>query len=387
MIRSGLIFLFFVLLVGCAPDDIYLVNDEFKPYVQSFMLESAKRQQAFDFNKTGLIIEFADLDTNTAGLCHFEKPIRIQIDREYWEKITGKSGDSLMKEQVIFHELGHGFLKRDHDNSLLPNGDWKSLMCGGSDKKRSSNINYRGIRRNYYIDELFDSGIDVPDFASNVCSVDTTDLIQQLYWSFDTENMVDVGWPLVDNNNYKMSIENRQLRFDSRSGFSYIMLVKTQVDVLSDFVFEITIQCQSLNSSSVFGMVFGNNNESNASLEYMSINNNQNFYMGNFNCYSYYTELFVKPILPSKPNRLKIIKNGAMLYYFVNNTYIYCSEVDCSLSGNSFGFVVAPDASFWIDDLKIKSRNTSDQSMQSSKLQFSVEKFDFNLENIKIKEL
>ena len=381
MCRSVFMLFFFFFLVSCVDNKVYLVEDELKPFVNNFELESAKRQHSIDFINTGLIVEFADLEDNTAGLCHFEKPIRIEIDRDYWQKLSSKSGDSLMKENIIFHELGHGFLDRDHDNTLLPNGDWKSMMCGGDDNERPTNINYRGIRREYYIDELFDANTAVPDFASDVFNTDTTGFTQQFYLSFDTEKNEDIGWSLIDNENYKMTIENKQLRIDSNSDFTYIILANTEVDVLSDFIYELTLRCQSLDLSSTYGMVFGNNKTGYKSLEYLSINNEQNMYMGNLNCYSYYTELLVEDIRSTKENDLKIVKIGRMMYFFVNNVYVYCTEVDDSLLGTNFGFIVSPGDNLWLDDMRISSKVETSQltKVQNRRIEYTIEKIDFTL--------
>jgi hypothetical protein len=68
------------------------------------------------------------------------------------------------QEQLIFHELGHGLLKRQHDNALLPNtATLKSIMNGLG----SLNLytKYTPEKRKYYIDELFNENTPVPDWA------------------------------------------------------------------------------------------------------------------------------------------------------------------------------------------------------------------------------
>lgn len=380
MFRTGLLSLFMLWFTSCSRDTVYLVDMEFKPYLQSFLQESAKRQQVLEFDKTGLIIEFPKLEGISAGLCHYEKPIRIEIDSLYWKSLSGSSDEDLLKEQLIFHELGYGFLNRNHDNTVLANGDWKSLMRGGTGVNRSYNINYRGMRRAYYIDELFNPQAAVPAFAACACQLDTAAMQEQFYLSFDSE--VGAGWLLVDNADSKTSVENGRLRFDSRSDYSYVMLFKTPVDVLSNFVCELTLSCESRNPSSLYGLVFGHRGATNSSLEYVSINNKCNLYVGNFNAYSYYTELFVESILPTRPNVLKIVKNETMLYYFVNNTYIYCTEVDSSLSGRTFGFVVETGVSVWVDNMKIKYKPTAAKEANtklasSSDRPYSIEKLDY----------
>ncbi|HQG68001.1 MAG TPA: hypothetical protein PLW20_05305, partial [Paludibacteraceae bacterium] len=136
------------LLLSCKDSHAYRVDSAFSTYLYTFQSEAAKRGQVFNFQQEGLIMEFADLTDNKAGLCHYEKPIRIEIDRTYWNDISKYAGAEYMKEDVIFHELGHGFLGREHLNDVLENGDWKSMMCGGQKvNNRAWNINYRGIRR------------------------------------------------------------------------------------------------------------------------------------------------------------------------------------------------------------------------------------------------
>ncbi len=67
-----------------------------------------------------------------------------------------------MKEAMIFHELGHGLLKRDHKNIHLPNGDLSSIMSGyGLPDFTYSN----SFKRQYYLDELFHQNTPCPSWA------------------------------------------------------------------------------------------------------------------------------------------------------------------------------------------------------------------------------
>ena len=60
----------------------------------------------------------------------------------------------------MFHELGHAFLSRGHDNGKLPKGGWKSLMSTGMlDYYAVDSLSYK---RNYYLDELFDISTPSP---------------------------------------------------------------------------------------------------------------------------------------------------------------------------------------------------------------------------------
>jgi len=303
-----------LLFTSCNNENEYRVEGEFEEYVVRFENEASERNLPLNLHNDGLIIEFADLKDNQAGLCHYENPIRIEIDRTYWEAISPTKGADYMKENLLFHELGHGILKRDHLNTILENGDWKSIMCGG-DKvdNRPWNINYRGLRRDYYVDELFNESTSVPQFSSMQLSVDTSGYIQQKYLSFDSEKTTDSGWPTSDNVNYSISIDNKRLKFQSKIDYPYFIFTESSVDVLFDFSFQVEIQCQPLNATDQFGIIFGLNNSS-ENIEYFTINNSQKMYVGNRLWYSYYTKLTKSAIKPGETNKLFVLKKGTMLY-------------------------------------------------------------------------
>ncbi len=364
--------LLFLFLISCNDPHEYLVDDEFTQYVAQFELQAELHGKTIDTETTGLIVEFADLKDNQAGLCHYEKPVRIQIDRSYWQAVSKSQNAELMKEELLFHELGHGILGRSHTNSTLENGDWKSVMCGGDKvSDRSWNINYRGIRRKYYIDELFNENIAEPDFARLQLKTDTSGFYSNVFLNFNTNKPSDTGWEETNNNSYNINFVNQQLQFTSKISSSAILLIKTAVNILSDFILDCDIQCQSADNKNQYGITFGNNNNNEENLEYFCINNVQKMYMGNRKCYSYFTEITKKEILPNKFNHLKIIKTENMLYYFINDIYVYCSEPDPGIQGNQFGFFVPGKAIVRIDNFRIATRNIAGMNVKSAGIQKS----------------
>lgn len=358
-----------LLFTSCNNENEYRVEGEFEEYVVRFENEASERNLKLNLHNDGLIIEFADLKDNQAGLCHYENPIRIEIDRTYWQAISPTKGADYMKENLLFHELGHGILKRDHLNTTLENDDWKSIMCGG-DKvdNRPWNINYRGLRRDYYVDELFNESTSVPQFSSMQLRVDTSGYIQQKYLSFDTEKNADSGWPMSDNVNYSISIDNKRLKFQSKIDYPYFIFTESSVDVLSDFSFQVEIQCQPLNTTDQYGIIFGLNNSS-ENIEYFSINNSQKMYTGNRLWYSYYTELTKSAIKSGESNKLLVLKKGTMLYYFINDVYVYCSEIEITESGKHFGFIVPSNGTVWLDNMSINVSNSSNSKQYINKKQ------------------
>lgn len=64
------------------------------------------------------------IDKGTVGWCKpFLWPQQIMLDTLYWEDAT-----ELEKEQLIFHELGHCVLGREHNDKEDENGDPISIM-------------------------------------------------------------------------------------------------------------------------------------------------------------------------------------------------------------------------------------------------------------------
>jgi len=380
-------------LESCKDPNEYKVDNTFAVYVQRFENEALTRGRTFDLKTNGLIVEFADLKNDEAGLCHFEDPIRIEIDKTYWNDISKTNGADMMKEDLLFHELGHGLLGRKHLNTTLENDDWKSIMCGG-DKvdDRPWNINYRGMRRNYYIDELFNESTLAPDFSSNQLLADTSGYLPVLQLSFDTETKKDAGFDLVDNKDFKTSIDNGRLRFQSKLDMALLFFTSTTINIQSDFSYEMTFEYPASDLTNQYGLVFGTRAEETnptieESIEYYNINNNRKIFMGNRTWYSFYTQLSNPNIIAYAKNKLKVLKISNMLYYFINNVYCYCSEMEAKDAGKHFGFMVPPKAVLLLDNLCISQKNSSgvsSQRVQSQVLDYEVVKVkSLNQNNVK----
>lgn len=386
--RFLILLLLLVFVSACKDLNEYRVDSAFTIYLQRFESEASARQRTYDVQSTGLIIEFANLDNGNAGLTHYEDPIRIEIDKTYWDAISLKAGADFMKEDLIFHELGHGLLRRSHLNSTLENDEWKSIMCGGTKvNNRSWNINYRGLRRSYYIDELFDESTKAPDFGSIqlLNTVDTMGYKTQLYLSFDTENKQDAGFEIIKNELYETSIDSARLKFQSFVDQTYLVFAKapSPINIQNEFSFECTIEYRSTSWDAQYGLVFGTRPDgtypaAKESIEYLSINNNKRMFVGNRTWYSFYTELTKSNINRGGKNKLRVAKVGTMLYYFINNVYSYSTEIEAQEVGNYFGFMVPPRGTVYLNNFIVSQKNTvpSTAKLKSNRLtdfQFVVE--------------
>ncbi len=176
-IIKTLISVFLIALISCQEEEtfrpVYDVPKEFQSILEQFELEAIAR--GFDIEIENLIIKYDEgIEEIYCATCNsksldpnIQKIILINPDKCWLNDFA--------KEALIFHELGHCILGRDHDNSLLPNGDPKSMMVENNIIIYSPCVYAIGgntdcnftFKRDYYISELFDEETSIPDWAKN----------------------------------------------------------------------------------------------------------------------------------------------------------------------------------------------------------------------------
>jgi len=133
------------------PMQAYLnVADELKPYFIRFEGEGLSRGFQVDLTSPGIAGEIEEIsEENVVGQCYqsTHNPNRVLIDSKFWEAATDQ-----YKEFIVFHELGHCFLGREHLDDAYPNGQCVSLMRSGLGDCWDL---YNNRTREGYVDELF----------------------------------------------------------------------------------------------------------------------------------------------------------------------------------------------------------------------------------------
>lgn len=128
------------------------VNEALWPLFTTFEEEAAERGYNIDLRASGITGFIEEIEErHVAGRCNynFRQPNRVTIDEQFWNRSSNS-----FREMIVFHELGHCYLFRDHDERILSNRACASIMRSGNE---SCIDNYNLRTREMYIDELFEN--------------------------------------------------------------------------------------------------------------------------------------------------------------------------------------------------------------------------------------
>lgn len=162
---------FLIIIIGCQKkiNFVYNVPPEFEPPVQRFITEAKAR--GYNISIDNLIVQYTA--SISSQHCANSNVITSKKDVQKIIYINPQTCwlNDIQLETLIFHELGHCMLGRNHDASLLPKGDPKTIMCPDNITLYSPCIYAvadscnKLYRRTYYLDELFDPLVPVPDWG------------------------------------------------------------------------------------------------------------------------------------------------------------------------------------------------------------------------------
>lgn len=146
-----------ITLVACGKDNQIQLNKEYQgvdaelwSYFEKFEKEAAERGVNIDLAAAGITGTIERIHAHgTVGLCNhrLDQPNHVIIDINFW---TAASDNS--KEMIIFHELGHCYLERGHNDDKKSDGTCASIMRSG----RGGCIDfYTKANKAAYLDELY----------------------------------------------------------------------------------------------------------------------------------------------------------------------------------------------------------------------------------------
>ncbi len=120
------------------------------PHFEKFEQEADLRGLKIDLADAVITGYISDISTNhVLGQCSYSNidPYKVTIDKPFWDNAS-----ELAREFVVFHELGHCYLGRLHDESTGFRGVCESIMRSGTGACKD---NYNISTRSKYLDELF----------------------------------------------------------------------------------------------------------------------------------------------------------------------------------------------------------------------------------------
>ena len=133
-----------VLMSSCLSDimddDYRRVDTKLNQYIESFKYEASIRGIKID--DSDLKLYFGNAHGAAAVTYYDTNSIVMDSTTIHWTRNP---------EEVLYHEFGHLFLHRGHDDRLLPDGTPASIMSTYATVKYAKDPS----KRKYYIDELF----------------------------------------------------------------------------------------------------------------------------------------------------------------------------------------------------------------------------------------
>lgn len=145
------------MFLGCSEDSSeelnavdHYVDDRLYEYFENFKAEAAKRDVEVDYVAMNVEGTIGDItERGIAGQCqtYTNGSKAIVIDESYWNKVS-----ALKREFLVFHELGHCILNRDHLDDSNTDGSCFSIMNSGG---AACSLNYNSLTKETLLEELF----------------------------------------------------------------------------------------------------------------------------------------------------------------------------------------------------------------------------------------
>lgn len=157
---SFLLLILSILCFSCSKEYIEpVIDSDLQTYYDSFLKEAQSRNITIS-GTGGFVLKFGSANGAIARTYLTEN--KIVVDSARWKDVSASE-----REFTMFHEFGHLFLKRGHNIRTLPNGEFKSMMLTYEGMSNIESIHlYLGVRRKYYINELFDENTAIPEWAN-----------------------------------------------------------------------------------------------------------------------------------------------------------------------------------------------------------------------------
>lgn len=135
--------------VSCIDSPEVELQEDVKDLFLLFEAEGLSRGKEIDVQGMDLTARFEYLEGEVLGQCerYSDGSKVIVLDQSNWDEAS-----EIEKEFLLFHELGHCVLGREHDNSKDNKGFCTSIMQSGTGSCKKK---YNDSNRASMLDELF----------------------------------------------------------------------------------------------------------------------------------------------------------------------------------------------------------------------------------------
>ena len=338
-----------IVLAACQPDEILplevqepSIDVEVQVYVDRFVEEAYKRGVEVDISQLGISVREDIYPVQAAGACHFfsasEHPhIYIDTTSLNWQH------SDYTREMLVFHELGHCLLNREHKEDLLENGNYASLMRSDKGVLYGSRLN--SYKRAYYLDELFNENIAPPAWTKIRDTVQTSGV--SILFEDDFENNLH-NWKLGSTAQSRRSIEGAALHIESLAKGAIFTGKHIPISPYEDF--EVEAKVRLIEGDRPILLQWGG--ESPESLYYFGYGADRFAMLG-------HTQSGIiggrthPSLRPKGLNHLRIRKSGTTYTFFINNEVFDQTRME-PLEGDLWGFYIGSYGKIAVSHFSIK---------------------------------
>lgn len=199
--------LVFAAISSCSNDDTIELHNptELQQYLERFLEEARELGVDYDVSKLQLRFISERIQDKYCGYGYSNynysgyQLIQIANIPSCWADRSDTE-----KEALFFHEVGHALLNRQHTEQELPNGLFKSMMCGECNQFGIYN-DHKSHRREYYVKELILEDTETPDWGKikeNFQPYYSKDIVTDNQWLFSSQDNNISGEVVGSNNDF-----------------------------------------------------------------------------------------------------------------------------------------------------------------------------------------
>ena len=336
---------------GCEDNWWYQVPDEAEDFVDSFIEDAENNGYDLNIEASGLIIEFQDICEPVRSELYYEDPLRLIINENVWQNLNTND-----RQMLIYKDLAQGYLNRLNKDDLFENGEFASIMRTEKDTTQFTHINFFGLRKNYYIHEVFNPMAEAPWWATYKQDYDSLAFDKtEVLFSDNTDQPVEM---LSNTDNLDISYLNSELLIQNKTDNAAQVFWADVLPKDGDFELDCIMKIDISSVGQCSGIIWG-------------ADNTYDWYMCSYNpdgkaimynhaenhTYCGFQGRSLNTVYQNTYNKISVRKQGAFVYFFINEEFVYFTDIH-KLYGNDAGFHVGANSRIIINRLELKTNES-----------------------------